>query len=371
MTSSVIVLASGSASRFNGNKNKVLERINNIPLFYFSLKKFIDLDFNKIILVVKKEEENFFKEYLDSTNELDKVVFAYGKEERFLSVKEGLKIVDTNTCLIHDAARPLVSKDDILNVLNSLNEYDVSFLGKHCIDTLRYIDSFNTLDRSNIINVSTPQGFTNKCYDVILNNTNNITDEVSLFDNSYKIKYIEESFPNIKVTYSSDLNLCEYYLYNNKHSYIGHSLDYHPYSNDGVLKLGGIEFLEYKKLIAHSDGDVLYHSIAEAILGASSLGDLGTFYPDTDNLYKDIDSSIILKDVVDKVNSLGYEISNIDVMLYLIKPNLKDYKRLMIDNIKNITKCDYVCVKAATLNKRGLISLEEGIGSETVVLLRK
>ena len=118
------------------------------------------------------------------------------------------------------------------------------------------------------------------------------------------------------------------------------------------------------------NADVVYHAVTESLLGAAGLGDLGTLFPDTDPSYKGYDSSLFLKEVISLLNKKHIKIQSIDVMVYLIKPSLKDYKNLMAKNIKDITNAFNVCVKAATLNKKGLISLEEGIGAEAISLIK-
>ena len=367
-TKSLVLLLGGSSTRSGLDINKTLYKVNDKPLFLYSLAKFYECNFDEYILVVKKEDLNMVKEIIDST--LYDVKIVLGGATRFESVKNGLKEVTSETVYFHDAARPLTSVFDIKELIKVMESSLIGTLSHKVNDTIRYITNNETINRDNLIMVSTPQAFDKSLYQVILNNKDDITDEIKLFEKDYEIKYIQESSTNLKLTTREDLEIIESILSRNTY-YIGHSLDYHPFSKEATLLLGGIEFKDYKRLLGHSDADVVFHAIAEAILGAAHLGDLGTFYPDNIQETKGIKSEYILKDVVNKVNNEGYMIHNIDVMIYLLEPNLKDYKKQMALNIAKIVHTSNVCIKAATLNKKGLISLNEGIGCEAVVLLTK
>ena len=112
-------------------------------------------------------------------------------------------------------------------------------------------------------------------------------------------------------------------------------------------------------------------NVADSMMGALEMGDLGTLFPDTDRQYLNKDSCYFVKEVVKKLNQENFVIENIDIMIYLEKPNLKEYKSIMAKNIKKLTNCNYINVKANTLEKKGLIGTGEGIASEAVVLIKK
>ena len=154
---------------------------------------------------------------------------------------------------------------------------------------------------------------------------------------------------------------------------IGHSYDLHRLGKDNKLIVGGIPIPSDLGAIGHSDADALLHTIAEALLGALALGDLGKFFPDTSDKYKDIDSSILVKEVMKKVSSKGYSIVNIDSTIHLEKPKLRKYIDDIRQNIANILKLDIdqVSVKATTSEGIGIIGESKAIAAETVVLLEK
>ena len=107
---------------------------------------------------------------------------------------------------------------------------------------------------------------------------------------------------------------------------IGQSQDIHRLEKNGrPLIIAGVKLEHDYGPVSHSDGDVVYHAIAEAFLGALALGDLGTYFPDNDSTYKDMDSSIILSECYKLVHKLGYELVNLDVSIIIERPKLKKY----------------------------------------------
>ena len=152
---------------------------------------------------------------------------------------------------------------------------------------------------------------------------------------------------------------------------IGFASDIHRLVANRPLILGGINIPFEKGELAHSDGDVVYHALAESLLGALALGDLGTHFPDNDPKYKDIDSSILVKEVMVKVDEKGYKISNIDISITLEQPKLRTYIDEMRKNIAKLTyvNIDQVSVKAGTNEKLDDIGRGEAVKAESIVLL--
>ncbi len=152
---------------------------------------------------------------------------------------------------------------------------------------------------------------------------------------------------------------------------IGFSKDTHPLVEGHPFFLGGIKIDHHKGAKGHSDGDCLLHAIAESILGAMALGDLGKFFPDTNPKYKNYDSKLILEEVFNYVYAKGYEISNLDCMVSLEKPRLLPYVKEMRQTIAGILKCDrsQISIKATTFEGLGIVGREEAIICEAIVLL--
>jgi len=154
---------------------------------------------------------------------------------------------------------------------------------------------------------------------------------------------------------------------------IGHGYDVHGFIPGDHLMIGGVRIPHHCSFAAHSDGDVLIHAVCDAILGALGEGDIGHWFPDTDTAYKDVDSRLLLKQVIQRADSLGYKLSNLDVTLIAQAPKMAHY----IPQMKNILAVDFsVCescinIKATTTEKLGYIGREEGIACHAVLLLLK
>ena len=154
---------------------------------------------------------------------------------------------------------------------------------------------------------------------------------------------------------------------------IGHSNDTHALVRGRKLVLGAVEIPFELGLLGHSDADVVLHCVAESILGALALGDLGEMFSDKDPKYENIASSYFVDEVYKIMDQMNYEINNIDIIIYIEKPNLVPYKQKMRQNIASLLHTDInnVNVKATRREGLGYIGNMEGISAEAVVLLRR
>lgn len=153
---------------------------------------------------------------------------------------------------------------------------------------------------------------------------------------------------------------------------IGLGYDVHKLVPDRKLIIGGVEIEHDKGLLGHSDADVLLHAISDALLGAAALGDIGVLFPDNDEKFKDADSLELLKEVVKKVKSNGFEIENVDSIIVAQKPKMRPFIDDMRKNIADACGLDVsqVSVKATTEEGLGFTGREEGIASKAICLLK-
>jgi 2-C-methyl-D-erythritol 2,4-cyclodiphosphate synthase len=153
----------------------------------------------------------------------------------------------------------------------------------------------------------------------------------------------------------------------------GHGYDVHRLAEGETLWLGGILIPHNKGTVAHSDGDVLIHAICDAMLGALSLGDIGTHFPDNSAEFKNIDSKILLQRSYDLVKEKGYEVVNIDSTVSAQQPKLKPFIPQMKKTMAEVLgiNINQVSVKATTTEKLGFEGREEGVSVNAVVLLKK
>jgi 2-C-methyl-D-erythritol 2,4-cyclodiphosphate synthase len=154
---------------------------------------------------------------------------------------------------------------------------------------------------------------------------------------------------------------------------IGQSSDVHRLEEGYRLMIGGVHIPSSVGSVGHSDGDCLLHTVCESLIGALSLGDLGKLFPNTSEKYKGIDSSLLVQHVMGKVKALGYQVVNIDSTVLLERPKLSSYITQMRNNIAQLLDIDVqqVSVKATTTEQLGFVGREEGIMTQTVVLIEK
>jgi 2-C-methyl-D-erythritol 2,4-cyclodiphosphate synthase len=152
---------------------------------------------------------------------------------------------------------------------------------------------------------------------------------------------------------------------------IGIGFDVHKLVEGRKCIIGGVEIPHSKGLLGHSDADVLTHAICDALLGAAGLGDIGTYFPDNDPKFKDMDSQILLKQVHKEISKLGFNIENIDSIVMAEKPKINPHRSEMKTILSKTLGIEEtrIGIKATTTEKLGFTGREEGIAAQSVVLL--
>ncbi|WP_288999542.1 2-C-methyl-D-erythritol 2,4-cyclodiphosphate synthase [uncultured Psychrobacter sp.] len=156
---------------------------------------------------------------------------------------------------------------------------------------------------------------------------------------------------------------------------IGQGIDVHAFHNNGEQQqyviLAGVPIEHTHSLLAHSDGDVVLHALADALLGALALGDIGQHFPDTDAAHAGLDSRVLLRYVYRKIVDAGYKIGNADITVMCERPKLAPHNQAMRANIASDLQTDIsnVSIKATTTEKLGFTGRQEGIMASAVVLL--
>ena len=154
---------------------------------------------------------------------------------------------------------------------------------------------------------------------------------------------------------------------------VGHGFDAHALVEGRPLIIGGVKIPFERGLDGHSDADVLLHAIADALLGASGLGDIGRHFPDTDARYKGVDSRALLREVARRVNAAGFALVNIDATIIAQAPRMSPY----IENMRTHVAADLsmdasaVNIKAKTTERLGFTGRGEGIAAEAIALIKR
>ena len=152
---------------------------------------------------------------------------------------------------------------------------------------------------------------------------------------------------------------------------IGHGFDVHAFEDGDFITLGGVQIPHSHGLKAHSDGDVALHALADALLGAAALGDIGQHFPDTDDAWAGADSRMLLRHVVGLIHDKGYQVGNVDITIIAQAPKMAPHIQGMRECIAadlNV-RLDDVNVKATTTEKLGYVGRKEGIAVHAVTLL--
>lgn len=154
---------------------------------------------------------------------------------------------------------------------------------------------------------------------------------------------------------------------------VGFSKDIHKLVPNRKLILSGLVIPFELGELAHSDGDVVYHAVSESILGALALGDLGKHFPDTSDKTLNMDSSLIVRSVVEMMEEKGYSVGNVDVFISLEKPKLAPYIEQMRKNLSKLLKVDidYISLKAGTNEGFGQVGEGKAVEASSIVLLKK
>lgn len=367
---SAIIVAAGSGTRMGLAQNKIFIKIDNTSIYIKSIQALECCD--EIILIVRQEDKSAIETELKHYN-IKNIKIALGGATRQQSVMNGLQLASGDIVLIHDAARPYVSRQDILTLIEKLKHCDAVILASKAIDTLKLVDSdmqiLSTLDRNRVYNAQTPQAFKRnliyKAHQYALEHNIIATDDASLLENmGINVEIVESTSKNIKITKPEDIDMNDIR--------IGHGFDVHKLVEDRKLYICGINIPYDKGLLGHSDADVALHALMDAMLGAIALGDIGRHFPDNDNNFKGIRSTILLEKVIALLKSKGYYLYQADITIIAQAPKFAPYIDDMRANIASICNMDIdnINIKASTTERLGFCGRGEGIACEAVAQLR-
>ena len=364
MNNYFIILASGQSKRFNSSKPKQFIKYKNKALFEHSLDKALKSKLFKKIIIVTNDKKQIKKKYSKD------VLIIKGGLERSDSSLIALKFIKKykpNNVLIHDAARPNFTIKLLKNLINSLKKNKASIPVISSKDSIKYKvkNQLFNLNRKNSYLTQTPQAFKFKdVYDLSIKQKSKIQDEATLFiENNLKLNFIKGEILNNKITFKEDLISSK--------TYFGIGFDIHRLVKNKKLYLGGIKIPYHSGLKGHSDGDVILHAIIDALLGAMRKKDIGTFFPDNKNKFKNIRSPKMLKPIIEILNNNNFYINNLDINLICEQPKVSKYRTKIINSLSNLLNLDkdLINLKGKTVEKLGLIGNEKAIACEAIISL--
>ncbi len=362
----LVVLCAGNSSRFELTAKKQWLRIDNSPLWLFvtnRLKEFYD--FEKIIIASHKNELNYMKNFSDE------FIFVEGGETRQKSMQNALAQVSSDYVMFTDVARAGIPKKVIENLISSKDDATCIVPVLNVNDTVVFKNE--TINRDEVKLIQTPQLSKVEVLKQALNTNKEFTDDSSAIkDIGGTVKYVQGSIESKKITFEEDIDTISSLSAPSKNFFTGTGFDIHPFEDNKKMFLGGIEIDVPYGFKAHSDGDVLIHSLIDALLGAAGAGDIGEFFPDTNEEFKDINSKVLLKNIVTFIYNVGYEIVNVDLTIIAQKPKINPYKQTIKNTIAkylNIEK-QFVNIKATTAEKLGFIGRSEGVAVQSIATLK-
>ena len=356
-----IVCAAGKGARAGFEKNKLLVPFDGSTVLEKTLSAF---DYPAIDEIIVTSSENDFAEISLLCKKLENAKVVLGGETRTASVYNALQSATAEIVLIHDGARPFVTRKVIENCIETVKAKGSAICAIECRDTVAVVADGKIItvpNRKNLRQIQTPQGFFRKqilsAYEQAMqDNSSSFTDDSSVF-----ARYCEEpcicegDSENIKITYATD--------FNNKVTRCGFGIDTHAFGKEqDYIVLAGIKIPSDSGLIAHSDGDVLVHAVMDALLSAAGLKDIGHYFPDTDDKWKGASSMLMLGQVVALIESEGYGVKNISVAIQAEKPRMKKYIDEMKNALAKALKVDQTAVGISAGTNEGLGYVGEGKG---------
>ncbi|MCZ2391424.1 MAG: 2-C-methyl-D-erythritol 4-phosphate cytidylyltransferase [Acidobacteria bacterium] len=379
-----IIVAAGSGTRFGGDKPKQFVDLAGKPILVRTIEKFDRCDsIDKIVVVAAEDLFDEVQGLIASSGFAKRIEIVAGGKTRAESTRNGLSAVkdDGGVILVHDAARPLVSVNDIERVVEAANEFGAACLTAPVTDTIKRVSEGEireTVDRSSLMSAQTPQGFTAGLLRIAFAEAADlagVTDESSLIEGlGEKVKAVPATSFNPKITTQEDLRIAEAFLGGagpSARPRIGFGTDLHRLEPGGPLILGGVSIDCDLHAVGHSDADVLLHAVADAILGAMAAGDIGSHFSDADEEWRAADSRIFLAKAVELAREKGFAAASLDAVIDLERPKLRPHIEEMRRTLADLTGLDVgrVSVKAKTGEGLGEIGSSRAISASAVVIL--
>ena len=379
MSFCLIILAGGNSHRFGSNIGKPYQKLGGKSLIEINVNKALKFKAVKqIILVYNKKDSKKVKSL-----KLKNVKLISGGKDRKESTLNALKYLikqkGINKVLIHDVARPNFSLRLFSSILKNMKSARAVIPKIKVQDAIKQIIDSSKEEyivgkkRDNLFLTQTPQAFNLKeIYHLHKTNSRKYKDDdISLYMDLNKVKFIEGEKNNFKITDREDFETLKN-IFKSKQS-VGIGFDVHRLVPNRRLYLAGLRIKSKLGTLGHSDGDPVLHSITDAILGACKMGDIGQMFSDKSKKFKNIRSTILLSKVIEQIKSKGYYINNIDINIITQTPKIKNYKKKMIDNIAKLCEIsiNQINIKGKTTEKLGVVGKEKAIACEVITSVIK
>ena len=379
MSFCLIILAGGNSHRFKSNLSKAYQKIAGKSLIEINVYKARQFkQIKKIIIVYNKKDSKRIKSL-----KLKNVRLISGgrnrQESTYYALKHVINKKNISKVLIHDAARPNFSLKLFNTIIKKMKNSRAVVPKIKIHDAVKQIIDSSKNEyilgkkRDNLFLTQTPQAFILKeIYQLHKTNSSKYKDDdISLYMDLNKVKFIEGEKNNFKITDQLDFqNLKNIYKSNQT---VGIGFDVHRLVPKRKLYLAGLQIKSPLGTLGHSDGDPVLHAITDAILGACKMGDIGQIFSDKSKKFKNIRSTILLKQVIGFIKLKSYFINNIDINIIAQTPKIQKYKNKMIDNVAKLCEVNknQINIKGKTTEKLGVIGKESAIACEVITSVIK
>ena len=368
----VVICAGGKGTRAGLARNKLLVSINGEQVLKKTLSAF---DFSAVSEIIVTSSQEDYDEISALCNAFSRTRVVLGGNTRSQSVYNALQVATTDIVLIHDGARPFVSREIIENCIRSVQAFGSGICAVPATDTVAVCQEGKIIsvpERDTLYQIQTPQGFFREnilfAYTRAFERTDgSYTDDSSVFAQFCGTpRLCAGARENIKLTHAED--------FRSSVARCGFGVDTHAFGKaQPYILLAGVKIPSDSGLIAHSDGDVLCHAVMDALLSAAGLRDIGFYFPDSDEKWKNADSMQMLASVVDMLKDRGLAVKNISVAIQAEKPRLAKYIEEIQNALSSVLKIDptAVGVSAGTNEGLGYIGEGKGITVNAYALLRE
>lgn len=369
-----VVVAAGSGSRAGGAKQ--WRALGGRPVIRWSVQALLDAGAEDLVVVVPPGAETEAEAALSG---LKGWRLAAGGADRSASVRSGLEALAgprDRPVLVHDAARPLLSRTVVDQVLDALAEADGALPALAVADSLRRAADGvmdEAVDRDGLWRAQTPQGFR---FSVLADALaawpadEVATDEATVVRRAGGTVRLVPGDPRLmKLTYPEDFAMAEALI--PRQIRVGQGFDAHRWGPGTSVWLCGVEIAHDQTLIGHSDADAGLHALTDALLGAMGDGDIGDHFPPTDPLWKGASSDRFLVHAVDRLHARGGRLINVDVTLICERPKVKPHRQAMRERLAALLSLplDAVSVKATTTEAMGFTGRGEGLAAQALATI--
>ncbi|HEY3396340.1 MAG TPA: 2-C-methyl-D-erythritol 4-phosphate cytidylyltransferase [Armatimonadota bacterium] len=384
MRVAALIMAAGRGERMGGALPKCFLPLAGRPLVAHALAAFARTpEVETVILVAPPGWTEPARELLAAAGLADLQIVG-GGESRMDSVERGLQALEADApelVAIHDGARPLISPETISATLAAAAQTGAALAATPLTDTLKRANAdllvTATPPRENLWRAQTPQCFR---YDLVCAAHQRAreehwpaTDDGMLVEKlGHPVQLVPTRGYNPKMTTPEDMQRAEHLLSAAAETRVGHGYDLHRLVTGRPLVLGGVTIPHEQGLLGHSDADAACHALADALLGAVALGDIGAHFPDTDPTYAGADSTLLLAHVAELLRQNGWRLVNCDLTIQAQAPRLRPHVEQMRTRLAAALGVEVtrVSVKATTMEGLGPIGEEQAIAAHAVVLLQ-